>query len=61
VDELSTSGLMAAPLVTSTADICFLAGGCPYAVAGLLVTLFVPLLALLLFLEEAPKTNIKMF
>jgi hypothetical protein len=61
VDELSTSALLPALLVTSATDICFLEGGRPHTVAGLLVTLFVPLLALLLFLEEAPKMNIKMF
>jgi hypothetical protein len=57
VDELSTSGLLPGLLVTS--DTCLPIGGCPHVVTGLLVTLFVPLLALLLSLEETPKINIR--
>jgi hypothetical protein len=59
VDELSTSGLLPGLLVTSATDICLPTGGCPHVVTGLLVTLFVPLLELLLFLEETPEINIR--
>jgi hypothetical protein len=61
VDEFSTSGLLPSLLVTSATGICFFEGGRPHAVTGLLLTLFVPLLALLLFLEEVPKMSVTFF
>lgn len=54
-DELSTSGVLPALLVTSATDACFLVFVRPCVVTGLLETVLVPLLALLSFLEESPK------